>query len=114
MLTLSLQCAGMVTLIACARTSLALDIHKLGHLRSALLMVRFTTAIIALHIVEIMLWAGFYRALCFPSWESAFYFSAASRYNRFLLQHVDGTMFLLGRRKGSVAAKLRANGLFGT
>ena|SRR5258708_15564372 len=78
MLTLSLQCAGMVTLIACARTSLALDIHKLGHLRSALLMVRFTTAIIALHIVEIMLWAGFYRALCFPSWESAFYFSAAS------------------------------------
>src|SRR5467141_3042737 len=78
MLTLSLQCAGMAALIACARTSLALDIHKLGHLRSALLMVRFTTAIIALHIVEIMLWAGFYRWLCFPSWESAFYFSAAS------------------------------------
>jgi voltage-gated potassium channel len=78
MLTLSLQCAGMATLIAGARTSLALDIQKLGHLRSALLMVRFTTAIIALHIVEILLWAGFYRALCFPSWESAFYFSAAS------------------------------------
>ncbi len=78
MLTLSLQCAGMAALIASARTSLALDIHKLGYLRSALLMVRFTTAIIALHVVEILLWAGFYRSLCFPAWESAFYFSAAS------------------------------------
>jgi hypothetical protein len=60
------------------KNELALVIQKLGHLRSALLMVRFTTAIIAWHIVEIMLWAGFYRALCFPLWESAFYFSAAS------------------------------------
>ena len=67
-----------------------------------------------LHVLEILLWAGFYRWLCFPFWESAFYFSAASRYNRFVLQHVDGTMFLLGRRKGSVAAKLRAGGPFGT
>src|SRR5258708_31231643 len=68
----------MAGLIASARTSLALDIHKLGSLRSALLMVRFTTAIIALHVVDILLWAGFYRSLCFPAWESAFYFSAAS------------------------------------
>jgi hypothetical protein len=28
--------------------------------------------------LEILLWAGFYRWLCFPLWESAFYFSAAS------------------------------------
>src|SRR5258708_9667078 len=77
MLTLSLQCAGMAALIASARTSLALDIHKLGYLRSALLMVRFTTAIITLHVVEILLWPGCYRSLYFPAWESAFSFSAA-------------------------------------
>ncbi len=41
-------------------------------------MVRFITAFIVLHIFEILLWAGFYRWLCFPLWESAFYFSAAS------------------------------------
>jgi len=28
--------------------------------------------------LEILFWAGFYRWLCFPLWESAFYFSAAS------------------------------------
>jgi hypothetical protein len=26
----------------------------------------------------ILLWASCYRGLCFPSWESAFYFSASS------------------------------------
>jgi hypothetical protein len=41
-------------------------------------MVRFTSVIIALHLLQILLWAGFYRWNCFPSWESAFYFSAAS------------------------------------
>jgi hypothetical protein len=41
-------------------------------------MVRFTTAIIGLHPFEILLWTGFYRWLCFPLWESAFYFSTSS------------------------------------
>jgi hypothetical protein len=41
-------------------------------------MMRLTTAFIGLHLLEILLWAGFYRWLCFPSWESAFYFSASS------------------------------------
>ncbi len=77
-LTLSLQCAGMAALIAWGRTSLAPDVHRLGPIRSALLMVRFITAFIGLHVLEILLWAGFYRWLCFPLWESAFYFSAAS------------------------------------
>jgi hypothetical protein len=36
------------------------------------------TAFIALHIFEILLWAAFYRWLCFPLWESAFYFSTSS------------------------------------
>src|SRR5260370_4902007 len=77
-LTLSLQCAGMAAMIAWRRTSLAPDVHRLGTLRSALLMVRLMTAFIGLHVLEILLWAGFYRWLCFPLWESAFYFSAAS------------------------------------
>ena len=34
--------------------------------------------IVALHVLQILLWAGFYRWLCFPLWESAFYFSTSS------------------------------------
>src|ERR1700716_1727688 len=41
-------------------------------------MVRLMTAFIVLHIFEILLWAAFYRWLCFPLWESAFYFSTSS------------------------------------
>ena len=77
-LTLTLQCAGMAALIAWGRTRLAPDVHRLGPFRSAVLMVRFITAFIFLHIFEILLWAGFYRWLCFPSWESSFYFSTNS------------------------------------
>ena len=44
----------------------------------ALLTVRLMTAFIVLHIFEILLWAAFYRWLCFPLWESAFYFSTSS------------------------------------
>jgi voltage-gated potassium channel len=35
-------------------------------------------AIITLHTLQILLWATCYRWLCFPSWESALYFSATS------------------------------------
>jgi hypothetical protein len=31
-----------------------------------------------LHILEILLWARFYRWKCFANWDSAFYFSAGS------------------------------------
>jgi len=41
-------------------------------------MVRFTTLMIVLHILQIVLWAGFYRWHCLPSWEACFYFSSAS------------------------------------
>ncbi len=77
-LTLSLQCAGMAALIAWGRTSLATDVHRLGPFRSAVLMLQFTIARILLHVFEILLWSGFYHWLCFPIWESASYFSAAS------------------------------------
>src|ERR1700736_3594590 len=77
-LTLSLQCAGMAALIVRGRTSLAADVHRLGPIRCAVLMARFITGFIVLHIFEILLWAAFYRWLCFPLWESAFYFSTSS------------------------------------
>ena len=77
-LTLSLQCAGMATVITWARPSFAADVLRLGVIRSAMLIMRLMTAFIGLHVLEILLWAGFYRWLCFPFWESAFYFSAAS------------------------------------
>ncbi len=77
-LTLSLQCAGMAALISFAKPTLAPDDLRLGPLRSALLVLRLMTAFIVLHILEILLWAAFYRWLCFPLWESAFYFSTSS------------------------------------
>jgi voltage-gated potassium channel len=76
--TLFLQCAGMAVLISFAKTRLAHDDTRLGPTRSALLIVRLMTAFIVLHIFEILLWAAFYRWLCFPLWESAFYFSTSS------------------------------------
>jgi hypothetical protein len=41
-------------------------------------MVRFTAAIIVLQVLQILLWASFYRWFCFRLWESAIYFSTAS------------------------------------
>src|SRR5229473_3413850 len=77
-LTLSLQCAGMAAVIAWARPRFAPEVLRLGAIRSAILVMRLMTAFIGLHLLEILLWAGSYRWLCFTSWESAFYFSAAS------------------------------------
>ena len=77
-LTLWLQTAGMAVLIYWARAKLASNIQKLGPVLSAVLMVRFTTAIIALHLLHIVLWTTFYHWQCFPSWETAFYFSTSS------------------------------------
>jgi voltage-gated potassium channel len=77
-LTLWLQCAGMAAVLAWARPSFAPGALRLGAIRSAMLMMRLMTAFIVLHVLEILLWAAFYRCLCFSFWESAFYFSAAS------------------------------------
>lgn len=76
--TLWLQCAGVAALIVWVRRAVSGDVHMLGPFRSAALVVRLTAAIIVLHGVLILLWASCYRSLCFPSWESAFYFSASS------------------------------------
>lgn len=77
-LTLILQSAGMVTLIQWIKAQFPKGIHKLGMFRSALLVMRFTSLLIVLHMLEILLWACFYRWKCFATWEAAFYFSAGS------------------------------------
>jgi voltage-gated potassium channel len=77
-LTLLFQSAGMAALIHWVRSYLEQGTYRFGVFRSAILVVRFTVVIVALHLVQILLWAGFYRWNCFPSWEPAFYFSAAS------------------------------------
>lgn len=77
-LTLWLQCSGLAALILWVRRAVASDPHKLGLFRSAALVVRLSAAVIALHGVLILFWAGCYRWLCLQSWESAFYFSACS------------------------------------
>jgi voltage-gated potassium channel len=77
-LTLWLQYAGVTALIAWVRDTVETDIHKLGSFRSAGLVIKSTLAIITLHGLQILLWASCYRWLCFPSWESALYFSSTS------------------------------------
>jgi hypothetical protein len=77
-LTLWIQSAGIAALLAWVRQATKGYIHKLGPFRVAALFVRVTTAIITLHALEILLWAGCYRWLCLASWESASYFSASS------------------------------------
>jgi len=76
--TLWLQSAGMAFLIHWARSFIARGIRGLGPWTSVFLMIRFTTAMVVLHVLQILLWAGSYRWLFLPSWESAFYFSATS------------------------------------
>lgn len=76
-LTLCLQCAGVATLIEWLR-GVTVRGAKFGPIRSAVLVVKLTVAIIVLHGLVILLWASFYRSQCFPSWELAFYFSASS------------------------------------
>src|SRR5580698_660925 len=76
-LSLWIQSVGMATLINWGLAYLA---HKqrLSLVHSTVLMVRVTSLMIGLHIVQILVWAAFYRWMCFPGWGSAFYFSIAS------------------------------------
>ena len=78
MLTLILQSVGMALLIQWIKAQFPNGIHQLGLARSIMLVVRFTGLLVCLHIFEILLWASFYRWKFFPTWEAAFYFSAAN------------------------------------
>jgi voltage-gated potassium channel len=115
-LTLSLQCAGMAAVIAWARPSFALSVLRLGPIRSAMLMMRLMTAFIVLHVLEILLWTAFYRWLCFPFWESAFYFSAASYatvgYGDVVLPHMWRTLGPVESIIGVLMCGLSASFLF--
>ena len=77
-LTLATQSAGMGALIHWGRAQFRRELYRLGALRSAALIVRSMSVMMAFHLLQILLWASFYRWNCFPSWENAFYFSAAS------------------------------------
>ena len=91
-LTLWLQCAGMGVLIFWTKTFIEESARRLSVWRSALLMVRFAAAMTVLQMFEILLWAGFYRWKCFPSWGTSFYFSTTSYttvgYGDVLLPHI--------------------------
>jgi voltage-gated potassium channel len=77
-LTLWLQSAGVAALVTWVRRALAGDMGTIGAFRLTTLVVRLAIAIVALHGLEILLWATFYRWRCLPSWDSAIYFSASS------------------------------------
>ncbi|HEY2467744.1 MAG TPA: ion channel [Terracidiphilus sp.] len=76
--TLWLQSAGIAVLVAWIRHAAEGDIQKMGPQRVTALVVRFTTAVVLLHGLEILLWTSFYRWICLPTWDSAIYFSACS------------------------------------
>jgi voltage-gated potassium channel len=77
-LTLFLQVSAVTALIEWLKSVMNRDVSKGGPTYSATLVVESTVAIVLLHGLAILLWAGFYRWRCFPSWELAFYFSASS------------------------------------
>jgi voltage-gated potassium channel len=76
--TLCLQCTGLAVLIRWLRRAVASGIHKFAPFHAAALVMQSIAAVIALHGLQILLWAGGYRWFCLSSWESAFYFSASS------------------------------------
>lgn len=77
-LTVLFQSAGMAALIYWVRARVARDVHQLEPWHIGELMMQITLLIICLHMLEILLWAGFYRWLCFPSWGMCIYFSTSS------------------------------------
>ena len=77
-LTLWLQCAGVAALIEWLKRVMVRGIYTFGSIRAAALVVQTTMAMMVLHGLVILLWAGFYRLRCFPSWELAVYFSGST------------------------------------
>jgi voltage-gated potassium channel len=76
-LSLWIQCAGMAALIHWGLSYLARE-HRLSLLHSTVLIVRISGLMIGLHIAQILVWAAFYRWMCFRGWGFAFYFSIAN------------------------------------
>ena len=78
LLTLCMQCGGVAALIHWLRTVAAKDIRNISIPKATALVMQTTIAVVVLQGLVILLWAGFYRCLCFSSWNSAFYFSGTS------------------------------------
>ena len=78
LLTLLLQNTGMATLIYWIKVRYTKGMYPPGVIGSCFLMVRVTSVIFVLHLLQILMWAGFYRWRCFSSWAAAFYFSISS------------------------------------
>jgi voltage-gated potassium channel len=76
--TLSLQVVGVAALVEWLKHVLTRDTHNFRPIHAAALVVKSSIAVIVLHGLVILLWAGWYRLHCFPSWELAFYFSAST------------------------------------
>ncbi|MFZ0560586.1 MAG: ion channel [Terriglobales bacterium] len=115
-LTLWLQCAGMSVLIHWARTFIERGTNKLSPWHSAVYMVRFASTMIVLHIVEILLWACFYRWKCFSAWGACFYFSAASYstvgYGDVLLPRIWRSLGPVESLTGMLMCGMSVSGLF--
>ncbi len=78
-LTIVFHSVGMAALIQWVKAHLPTqDSGRPTRVSSTVLMVRLISLMICLHLLEILLWATFYRWKCFATWESAFYFSAGS------------------------------------
>ena len=77
-LTVAVQSVGMALFIHWARTHFERAVDTWGPMHSTVMLIRFTSVMIGLHIAQIMLWAWFYRWFCFASWEPAVYFSTTS------------------------------------
>jgi voltage-gated potassium channel len=77
-LTLSVQSIGMAGFIIWGQGFFARSTGRLGAARCAHLVVRVSGAMLILQLLEVVLWAGFYRWKCFPSWDPALYFSTTS------------------------------------
>lgn len=78
LLSLFLECVGAAALIVWLRGVPKRELQDIRLFHSAALVMQTAVAVILLHGLVILLWAGCYRSLCFPSWESAFYFSAST------------------------------------
>jgi len=78
LLTLAIQSAGIAGFVLWARAFFAPHTSRLGLVCCARLMVQVTSVMFVLQLLEVALWAGFYRWKCFSAWGSALYFSMTS------------------------------------
>lgn len=115
-ITLVLQSAGMATFIHWVRVWIARGKEALTPWHTGVVMIRLTTAMIVLQLLQILVWAGFYRWKCLPTWESSFYFSAVSYstvgYGEVILPHGWHTLGPMESIMGVLMSGLSVSALF--